>query len=291
MRRAVAATVTVCAVGLLLPGAAAAAHSAPKVTPGSTYLAIGDSVSFGYQEPQVQPAPNYGKASTFLGFPEHAARALRLKVSNAACPGETSSSFLNPSAQSFGCENYPGNPNIGYRKFYPLHVRYSGGQMAYALSFLRNHPKTRLISLMIGANDFFVCQATTSDGCASQSEREATLATLSKNVRTILSSIRNKAKYRGQIVVMRYYSLDYGSPLISGQSQILNSTLIGAAKPFGVAVADGYGQFKSASAQSAGKPCQAGLLTQLGDPGSCGVHPSFSGQGMLALALARAIRL
>src|SRR3954470_14775814 len=258
MRRALAILACVCATGLLLAANAVAASSPPRVSPGSTYLAIGDSVSFGYQEPQVVPAPNYGKASTFLGFPNHAARALRLKVWNAACPGETSSSFLKPSAQSFGCENFPGNPNFGYRKFYPLHVKYRGGQMSYAISFLRKHRGTRLVSLMIGANDFFVCQFTTSDGCASASERIAVAATLRKNVRTILSSIRNKAKYRGQIVVMRYFSLDYSSPVISSQSQQLNSVVIAAAKPYRVAIADGYGQFKSGSAKSGGKPCKAG---------------------------------
>src|SRR3954452_23869454 len=133
MRRVLAAALTVCALILLLPGVAAAKHSVPKVTPGSTYLALGDSVSFGYQEPQVVPKPNYSKASTFRGFPEHLGRALHLKVFNSSCPGESSSSFLNPKAQSFGCENFPGT-SIGYRDFYPLHVRYSGSQLSYAIS-------------------------------------------------------------------------------------------------------------------------------------------------------------
>src|SRR4051812_28521339 len=132
MRRTVAALTLAFALSLLFVGGAAGGFQPPRGTPRSTYLAIGDPVSFGYQEPQVVPAPNYGKASTFLGFPDHVARALRLRVWNAACPGETSSSFLKPSAQSFGCENFPGAPNFGYRKSYPLHVKYRGGQMAYA---------------------------------------------------------------------------------------------------------------------------------------------------------------
>src|SRR5436190_7262657 len=140
MRRALAATLTVVAVILLPPGVATAARRVPKVTPGSTYLALGDSVSFGYQEPQVVPAPNYAKASTFRGFPEHLARALHLRVFNASCPGESSASFLNTSAPSYGCENFPG-ANIGYRKSAPLHVRYSGSQLSYAVSFLRKHPR------------------------------------------------------------------------------------------------------------------------------------------------------
>src|SRR5438067_2233501 len=141
MRRALAAAVTVGALGLLLPGAAAAARGAPNVTPRSAYLALGDSVSFGYQEPQVVPKPDYSKASTFRGFPEHLGRAMHLRVFNAACPGESSSSFLNPSAQSYGCENFPGT-SFGYRDGFPLHVRYPGSQLSYAISFLRGHPKT-----------------------------------------------------------------------------------------------------------------------------------------------------
>jgi lysophospholipase L1-like esterase len=289
MRRAFAAAVTIVAFALLIPGAAAAARSVPTVTPGSAYLALGDSVSFGYQEPDVVPKPNYSKASTFLGFPEHLGHALHLRVFNASCPGESSSSFINPKAQSFGCENVPGS-NFGYRRFFPLHVRYTGSQLTYAISFLRKHPHTRLVTLMIGANDFFICQATSNDGCASQSERQATATTIKRNVRTILTGIRKKAGYRGQLVVVRYFSLDYSSAGVSAGARAISGPMLTAAKPFRVAVADGFGQFKAATAKSAGSSCRAGLLTQLVQPGSCGVHPSYSGQALLALAVARVIR-
>src|SRR5919107_2423021 len=89
------AAIVCCLAALLLAATASAAKPEPKVTPGSTYLALGDSVSFGYQEPQVVPAPDYAKASNFLGWPEHAARALRLKLVNASCPGETSGSLID----------------------------------------------------------------------------------------------------------------------------------------------------------------------------------------------------
>lgn len=84
----------------LLLAATATAKPAPKVTSGSRYLALGDSVTFGYQESPVVPTPNYHVASNFLGYPEMLGAELRLKVANAACPGETSSSFINTSAQS-----------------------------------------------------------------------------------------------------------------------------------------------------------------------------------------------
>ena len=62
-------------VGLLaLPAAAGAAlrvtpTRAQPVVPGTRYLALGDSVTFGYMESNVVPAPNYNDASNFLGYP------------------------------------------------------------------------------------------------------------------------------------------------------------------------------------------------------------------------------
>jgi hypothetical protein len=57
-----------------------------------------------------------------------------------------------------------------------------------------------------------------------------------------------------------------------------------------VRVADGYGEFRRATRNSGNDACTAGLLTQLGEPGKCGVHPSWSGQALLSQALIRSIR-
>jgi lysophospholipase L1-like esterase len=260
------------------------------VVPASQYLALGDSVTFGYMEPQVQPPPDYQNAASFLAYPEQLAAALHLRVANAACPGETSSSLVNANGPSNGCENNPAHTAANYRATFPLHVRYHGSQLAYALSFLRHHHKVRLVSLMIGANDFFVCEETTHDGCTSAAESSATAATVTKNIHTILSTIRNKAHYRGQIVIVNYYSLDYASSTVNAQSQSLNSIQDAAAKPFHVKIADGYGLFGRASVRSGGSPCAAGLLTQIGG-GKCGIHPSYAGQAILAQAVAKAIKL
>jgi hypothetical protein len=51
---------------------------------------------------------------------------------------------------------------------------------------------------MIGANDFFLCQETTSDSCASTAEQNATAVSVTKHIHTILSAIRNKAHHNGQ---------------------------------------------------------------------------------------------
>jgi lysophospholipase L1-like esterase len=278
-----------CVASLVLAASASAATRELPVKPGSTYLALGDSVSFGYQPTGEVPAPDYTRASNFRGWPEHAARALRLRLANASCPGETSASLINPAAPNLGCENLRGNRAVSYRKAFPLHVKYSGSQLSFALSFLREHPGTRLVTLMVGANDLFLCQATTSDGCTS--ELQATLRKIGANVRKIVSRIRTKAGYRGQIVLMRYYSLDYNSAFISGTVRAMNRAAHRAAKPYGVRVADGYGEWRAASSHSGNNPCTAGLLIQVAPPGTCDVHPSWSGQGLLAQALERVITL
>jgi lysophospholipase L1-like esterase len=275
-------------IAIALPCSANAAGR-PPVTPGSRYLALGDSVTFGYEESKVVPTPDYKKASNFYGYPEQIGPQLRLQVANAACPGETSSSLINPKAESNGCENVL-NKGVGYRGVFPLHVRYRGSQLAYGVSYLKTHRNVRLVSLMIGANDFFVCVEVTRDGCAARSEQAAVLSKLARNVRTILSAIRRDARYTGQIAIVNYYSLNYASATSSAQSAALNAVLDGAAKPFGVEIAPSFELMRLASFQSGaqGDTCKAGLLTQLSS-GQCGVHPSYAGQALLAQALIKAL--
>ena len=294
------AALTICAaLGLALVGGPALAktkqHKKPKppkvtihspVTPGSGYLALGDSVTFGYEEQQVVPAPNYTDASSFVAFPQLLGSELHLKVANAACPGETSSSLIDPTAQSNGCENAPGG-GPAYRTMFPLHVKYSGSQLDYAVSYLKKNKNVRLVSLLIGANDLFLCQETTADKCASLTEQAAVLGTVSKNVKTILSTIRNKAHYGGQIAIINYYSL---APSQDATTALGNATIDAAAKPFHVVVADGFGEFAAATAHSGDSACTAGLLTQL-STGGCGVHPSYAGQSLLSQALEKAIHI
>jgi lysophospholipase L1-like esterase len=283
-RAAIAAALATLCVGALAGPATAA--PAP-VTPGSGYLALGDSITFGYEEAELVPAPNYHNAASFLGYPEHLAKALHLKLANVACPGETSASLINASAPSNGCADSPNAANPAYRKSFPLHVRYKGSQLSYAIKYLRKHKDVRLVSLMIGANDGFLCRETTSDGCAS--ELPSVLAKTSKNVATILSAIRNQAGYRGRLVLLNYYSLGYGSALLNVQSLLLNRAQDAPAKKFHAAIADGFGELRAGSRHYGGNPCTASLLNPVA-AGRCGVHPSYAGQALLAEAVAKAVK-
>jgi lysophospholipase L1-like esterase len=284
-------TTVVLAAALLSGAGAVAAKTNPlPATPGTSYLALGDSVTFGYMESSVVPVPNYKHAASFHGYPEQLGPQLKLNVTNAACPGETTSSFINTKGISNGCTNVHGKGR-GYRAKFPLHVRYKGSQLSFAISFLRSHHNVRLVSLMIGANDAFVCQETTPDHCASPAELNAVVAKVRRNVHTIVSAIRNQAHYAGQLVIVRYYSLDYSSPAVNAESQKLNAAQLEGARPFGIQVADAFSLWRRASQHSGASPCAAGLLTQLRSPGHCGVHPSYAGQALLAQAVARATRL
>lgn len=101
----------------------------------------------------------------------------------------------------------------------------------------------------------------------------------------------HQAHYSGQLAIVNYYSPDYASASTNAFFLAVNQTVDAAAKPFHVAVADGYGELKAAALHSGDNTCKAGLLTQLGRPGKCGIHPSYAGQALLAQALAKAIRL
>ncbi|WP_037323013.1 SGNH/GDSL hydrolase family protein [Amycolatopsis thermoflava] len=257
-----------------------------SVTPASAgqhdYLALGDSVAFGYRPPAVTPPADYFDASNFAGYPERYSP----NVTNASCPGETTASMIIPGAQSNGCENSVGSP-FGYRTIYPLHVSYSGTQLEYAVWFLKTHPRTRLVTIDIGANDLFVCQQTTPDQCTGASF-PVELQRISRNLTTIFAALRGAARYRHDLVLVSYYALDYRDPVAVAQVQALNAALAGPTLRFGGVVADGFGAFQEASRSTGGDPCAAGLLIAL-PTGGCDVHPTAKGHAVLAGAVEDAV--
>jgi lysophospholipase L1-like esterase len=283
-----AGTAMVAAASLMptLPASAAPAGGPPA---GGTYLALGDSVAFGYVPPEATPAPNYFDPRSFVGYPEDVARALHLRVSNASCPGETTASMLVPGAQSNGCENSLGS-STGYRTLYPLHVQYRGTQMQYALRYLLTHRHTRLVTIDIGVNDVFLCEETTADACASQAEFDAVLQQIEANLTTIYTLIRHVAHYRGLLVALTYYSLTYSIPPSPPSAsevavEALDSAIASVTEKFGGKVADGFAAFQGPSAAFGGSACAAGLLIPVPPPGTCNIHPTHAGHLLLAQAI------
>jgi len=281
-----AAVVAGVAVGVaagLLPAVSASAGSVTGPAANGTYLALGDSVAFGYVPPDAVPPPNYRSAHSFVGYPEDVAQALRVRVWNASCPGETTASMLMPGVVSNGCENSPGSP-VGYRTLYPLHVQYQGTQMQYALKYLAVHRHTQLVTIDIGANDAFLCQETTADHCTSPAELAALVQEIQANLTAIYTQIRAVAHYQGLLVALTYYSLNYSDPVQVAQVKLLNALIAGVTEAFGGKVADGFAAFEGPSAAFGGSPCSAGLLIKLPD-GTCNIHPSPAGHLLLAQAI------
>jgi hypothetical protein len=168
-------------------------------------------------------------------------------------------------------------------------MSYQGSQLKYAKSFVAANPRTKFVSLMIGANDLFRLQ----DYCTTKFPQNingciiaglpSLLSTLGKNLNTIYSSLR-AAGYRGDFVAVTYYSTNYRDPVVTGAVASVDGVLAGVTKAYRGEVADGFGSFYRAAAGSAGDTCAAGLLIRL-PSGSCDVHPSPSGAALLASAL------
>lgn len=246
---------------------------------GGTYLALGDSVPFGYRGGEASAA--YQEVDDFTGYPELVADELGLDVLNAACPGETTASLLDATAQSNGCENSRTSPE-GFRDAYPLHVDYASAeqsQLDYAVQTLRARKDVELVTLQVGANDAFICQATTADRCSA--ELGGVVDTVGTNVATVLGVLRTDAGYDGRIVVVTYYSLDYADETTTTGIQLLNSALISAANSADAEVANAFEPF--AARASGGSSIAAGLV--LPDD----VHPSDEGQQLLADAVMSAV--
>jgi lysophospholipase L1-like esterase len=267
-------------------GASASATATGGTTPsgapaaGSTYLALGDSVPFGYR---ADAAAQFPQASNFTGYPELVARDLKLHVLNASCPGETTASFSDTTARAFGCENSPASATAGYRTLYPLHVGYPlpESQLDYAVKTLQSTHGISLVTIQIGANDAFLCQQTTSDKCAA--EGTSVVSTAQHNLETILSALRSRGHYTGRIVVVTYYALDY-TGLAWASTQFLDGALATAGQAHGAVVASGFDAFQAPAQKSGGNSITAGLVL----PND--VHPTAQGQQLLATAVENALK-
>jgi lysophospholipase L1-like esterase len=264
-------------VALAAP-ASAAAHNRPV-----EYLALGDSLAFGFN-PYVSPADPTG----FKGYPEAVGHLLRDKVANASCPGETSSHFIDLAAPDHGC----GDWRFGYRA--PLHVAYAGSQLAFMDHFLKSHPKVRLVTIDIGANDVGALR----DECMKQGDpitcfqagMPAMLATLSANLDTIYRHLRIRDGYRHKLVALTVYSPNYADPLTTGAIAAVNQVVTERTLAWHGIVADGFGAFAAATASYSGSSCDAGLLIPLAPPPGCDDHPSAAGRDLLAKTIVSALR-
>jgi lysophospholipase L1-like esterase len=245
---------------------ALAAVPASATSQGHSYLALGDSVPFGYS-----PLLNPSNASNFVGYPETVARQLNIEDVNATCPGEATGGFLSLTGTDNVCRPF--------RSAAPLHVGYSGTQMAFATAYLRSHPRTRLVTLTLGANDYFRflkdCDVKPQPVGTCLLGLFGMLGVMQANLNTILEAIRATG-YTGLIVAVTYYAIDYHD---TSGTALLNSPMVAAANANGALIASGLDAWAGTAA--GGFSCAAGLLIVTA-PGVCDVHPTPLGRDLLA---------
>ena len=245
---------------------------------GIKYLALGDSIAFGF-DPRAAPTD----PDAFVGYPADVGADTRLGVANAACQGETSGSFLDVTAPDNGCHAWRAAGDT-------MHVAYASdaqSQLAFALDWLHAHPRTRLVTLGIGANDLLLAQiACAGDTTCTLGKLPGVAAGIAANVAQIAAALRLHG-YFGKIVAVNYYSIDYTDLAQQLALDTINQALEDPLLLVGARVADAYGAFALASASAGGNPCAAGLLIPLttdavGNPLTCDKHPSPAGRALLA---------
>ncbi len=271
-------------VAVVMAGAATAAWAEDDREPSKhrPYLALGDSVGFGFI---TQAGFEYGNPDNFVGYPDYVARRLRLAPTNAACPGEATGGFLSPTGADNGCRHF--------RQLAPLHVAYGSTQLLFAEGFLGAHPHTRLVTIGLGANDVFLLQQQCANNpqCIGAGLPDA-LATIASNMETILFALRATG-FRGVLMIVNYYSLDYSDLAATGGTQLLNQAITAFAQANGAVVADVFRAFQAAAATAfaGGQTCKTGLLNA--SPQNqlmCDVHPSQSGQKLIGQTVADTFR-
>lgn len=177
---------------LFVPSAFAASakqgHLTTVIDPKKHYLAVGDSLAFGFQ-PDLDF--NHGYADDFYSnLKGHGVTSL----ANMGCPGETSVTFLN------GKCPYP------YLRKYP----YLGSQLNAALTYLKLYAgQVSPVTLDIGANDVDG-DINTSNCTINQSKFQQDLATLDYNLAQIIlprlhAALVVNGKVTGDLIVMNYY--------------------------------------------------------------------------------------
>jgi len=253
-----------------------------------TYLALGDSIAFGFDPTLFSPTLPPPAPAQFTGYPEVVAQVEHLlqskKEVNAACPGETSGSFWIVGAPDNGCNGAGPQGQPPFKTSIGLHTNYSGRQLEFAVSQLSSNKHINLVTLGIGGNDLLLveeqCAAhpVPSFAACASAMLPGALQSYAANLTAILTTLR--ANYQGTLVLMNNYSPS-ADPLFIEAIVALNSVMTQVGTNFGAKFADGFTAFQIASALHNGDPCAAGLLIRLSAT-SCDVDPSPSGRDLLA---------
>lgn len=232
-------------------GALVLAPAAGATGPGNTYLALGDSLAYGYHQAQFQQElkeKGFVEAANFDdGYVDDFGATLKLlnpklKIVNDGCPGETTETFIKGSGLGGAfCAGGPtGSP---FPKAF-LHHAYPGTQLEDALAIAKESG-TGTITLDIGANDILqflghTCGFPVTFSC-SEAEVEAEIGHVVTNIGVILAQLRAAVPTAKIVFVSQYNPYPTVlSPEGRGDATVeaLNAAIKSVAAGFGVKFAN-----------------------------------------------------
>jgi lysophospholipase L1-like esterase len=246
--------------------------------PKHYYLALGDSLAFGFQRGKFQQeiaSSSYDPASFNTGYVDDFAAMLRgirphSQVVNFSCAGETTATLIGGN-----CPFHNASRPLALHNDYPI----TSTQLAAAVDFLSSHRgRVGPITIDIGGNDvqnLFLATCNKDIACT-QARLPGVLAQVRTNLDEILDTL-NDASSSSEIILLTAdnpFVVVVGEPS-SQVVQALNATLTGVAHAHGVRVADGYTALST--------PAEICALTFMCTQGD--IHPTDAGYAVLADAV------
>jgi lysophospholipase L1-like esterase len=252
--------------------------------PVRTYLALGDSLAFGYQQAKFNELfPNENPAAFATGYVDDLAAAFqrfdpRLQVVNDGCPGETTDSFISGPCQ--------------YQLSFPLHHPYAAGpsssQLTDALSYLHSHRNhVSPITIDIGANDALgVAEHTCAFAPVCIAEHApALIEHISANLTLILSDLRAAAPHAKIVVLGLYDPFGEKVPGSDHLTAIINEAMAAVAGTEGARFADPLPVFDPPGPSEEETICTLTNMCPEGTinlTGKGDIHPTNQGYRVLA---------
>lgn len=245
------ARLLVCVAVVVAFGALLLAPAAGATGPLNTYLALGDSLAYGYHQAQFQQElkeKGFVEAANFNdGYVDDFGATLKLlnaklKIVNDGCPGETTETFIKGSGVG-GAYCAGGPTGTPFPKAF-LHHAYPGTQLEDALAIAKE-AGTGTITLDIGANDILqflghTCGFPVTFSC-SEAEVAAEIGHVVTNIGVILAQLRAAAPTAKIVFVSQYNPYPTVlSPEGRGDATVeaLNAAIKSVAAGFGVKFAN-----------------------------------------------------
>ena len=232
-------------IWVVLPALLLALASSPASAQGKNYVAVGDSLAYGFMDLGLTPVGTDG----FAGYAQPYAAFLGLPLINLGIVGETTTSLL-----------HNGGENNDLNSHYTTLTSQSDLLPTYLSS------DTRTVTIQVGANDLIALAATdafqlavaTGNTDAQKALLGGTLATVATNYDTLLTQIDTLAP-GANVQIIGYYSpygglavTDPNSAYLHGISDTLalglNGVLEGEAAKHGAQYVDIYGAFHGSEA-------------------------------------------